>query len=383
MEFLDNSSDLPLVSAIIPAYNAARFIEATLESILAQTYQNIEVIVVDDGSKDATPEIVRKFSDRDPRITLIQQANAGVAAARNRAIQSAKGEFVAPIDADDIWYPHKLEKQVQCFLEANSEVGLVYAWSAHIDEDGGLTGGFNAGNREGRVLLDLVYRDFVGNGSVPLMRRSCLEQIGGYNKNLRERESQGCEDWDIALRMAELYEFRVVPEILVGYRQSFGSMSSLGTVMQKSYNLTVTTIKANHPEIPNIIYQWSKAEFYYYLAQGARQGGKQGRAFTCLLQSAQLDPKIILQRRSFYRSLVAIVLSLPFQAISDSLWSPKSWYEFRKKAPLKPQVQSLEEVTIKIKSEWDTWWSVYEDRLAKLKPNSYLLGNAQYRKSDA
>ncbi len=383
MEFLDNSSDLPLVSAIIPAYNAARFIEATLESILAQTYQNIEVIVVDDGSKDATPEIVRKFSDRDPRITLIQQANAGVAAARNRAIQSAKGEFVAPIDADDIWYPHKLEKQVQCFLEANSEVGLVYAWSAHIDEDRGLTGGFNAGNREGRVLLDLVYRDFVGNGSVPLMRRSCLEQIGGYNKNLRERGAQGCEDWDIALRMAELYEFRVVPEILVGYRQSFGSMSSLGTVMQKSYNLTVTTIKANHPEIPNIIYQWSKAEFYYYLAQGARQGGKQGRAFTCLLQSAQLDPKIILQRRSFYRSLVAIVLSLPFQAISDSLWSPKSWYEFRKKAPLKTQVQSLEEVTIKIKAEWDTWWSVYEDRLAKLKPNSSLVGNPQYRKSDA
>ena len=366
MSVLISDRKLPLVSAIVPAYNAARFITPTLESILSQTYQNIEVIVVDDGSKDETPEIVRQFAAKDSRVTLIQQANAGVAAARNCAIQNSKGEFVAAIDADDIWYPQKIEKQIQCMLQADPEVGLVYTWSAHIDEEGAFTGGLNAGDREGSILMDLVYRDFIGNGSVPLFRRTCLEKIGGYNKSLRDRGAQGCEDWDIALRVAELYEFRVVPEILVGYRQAFGSMSSLGTVMEQSYHLTVEYIKRKHPEIPEIIYRWSQAEFYYYLAQGARQGGNQWRALTCMLKAAKLDPETILKRRLFYRSLLAMLLSFPFQAIAASLWTPKSWYQFRKKVPLKRNVTSVEELTAKAKSEWPAWWGVYERRLAEL-----------------
>ncbi|HEY9862115.1 MAG TPA: glycosyltransferase family A protein, partial [Candidatus Obscuribacterales bacterium] len=96
-------TDAPLVSVIIPAYNAERFIARTLESVLNQTYQNIEVLVVDDGSSDRTPEIVHHFAEIDARIILFHQSNAGVAAARNLAIQHAKGEFIAPLDADDIW----------------------------------------------------------------------------------------------------------------------------------------------------------------------------------------------------------------------------------------------------------------------------------------
>jgi glycosyltransferase involved in cell wall biosynthesis len=366
MNVLIRDNQSPLVSAIVPAYNAARFIAATLESILWQTYQNMEVIVVDDGSKDETAEIVRQFAAKDSRVRLIQQANAGVAAARNCAIQNSKGELVAAIDADDIWYPQKIEKQVQCILQSAPNVGLVYTWSAHIDEEGAFTGGLNAGDREGSILIDLVYRDFIGNGSVPLFRRTCLENIGGYNKSLRDRGAQGCEDWDIALRVAEHYEFRVVPEILVGYRQAFGSMSSLGTVMEKSYHLTVEYIKSNHPEIPKIIYQWSQAEFYYYLAQGARQGGRQWRALTCMLKAAKLDPKTILKRHLFYRSCLAILLSLPFQAIAAALWTPKSWYKFRKQAPLRRKVKSLKELNAKARAEWHSWWGVYEKRLAGL-----------------
>ena len=253
---------LPLVSIIIPAYNADRFIGETLRSVLLQTCQNIEIIVVDDGSKDDTAAIVGQFAERDPRIMLIQQANAGVAAARNCAIKHSRGEFVAPIDSDDLWYPHKIEKQVERILHASADTGLVYTWSAHIDEEGSLTGGYNAGDREGSVLVDLVYRDFIGNGSVPLIRRTCLDAVGSYNKSLRDRGAQGCEDWDIALRVAERYKFLVVAEFLVGYRQAFGSMSSLGIAMEHSYNLTAAYIKQNHPETPRVVYKWSKAEFF-------------------------------------------------------------------------------------------------------------------------
>jgi glycosyltransferase involved in cell wall biosynthesis len=105
MNTSQNNLNQPLVSVIIPAYNAENFIAKTLESVLSQTYQNIEVLVVDDGSTDTTAEIVKSFVQKDSRVSLLQQSNAGVAAARNLAIEKSKGEYIAPIDADDIWYP--------------------------------------------------------------------------------------------------------------------------------------------------------------------------------------------------------------------------------------------------------------------------------------
>jgi hypothetical protein len=229
-----------------------------------------------------------------------------------------------------------------------------------------LTGGYNAGDREGSVLIDLVYRDFIGNGSVPLIRRTCLDVVGGYNKSLRDRGAQGCEDWELALRVAERYKFLVVAEFLVGYRQAFGSMSSLGIAMEQSYHLTAATIKQNHPEIPRAVYKWSRAEFFYYLAQGARQGGEQWRALTYILKAAILDPKTILKRDRFFRSTVAILLSIPFQGIAASLWTPKLWYQFRKRDPLKRKARSLADLSLKVRSEWNAWWGIYEHRLSSL-----------------
>ena len=125
--------DKALVSVIIPAFNAAANIRQTLNSVLAQTYQEIEVIVVDDGSSDATSAIVEEFVARDPRFQLVRQSNAGVGAARNTAIRKARGKYIAPLDADDFWFPEKLEKQVACIEQCGDETGLVYCWSTLID----------------------------------------------------------------------------------------------------------------------------------------------------------------------------------------------------------------------------------------------------------
>lgn len=325
----------PLVSVIVPAYNAEAFIDATLDSIVAQTYTNIEILVVDDGSKDHTASIVASFAERDRRIKLLQQPNAGVAAARNLAIEHSTGEYIAPVDADDIWYPQKLEKQVQCMLQADPSVGLVYTWSAYINEDGVLTGGSHSSNAEGAVYVDLLFGNIVGNASNPLIRRVCFEQVGGYNCQLKAQNAQGYEDGDLYLRIAERYHFRVVPEFLIGYRQTLDSMSCNYAAMAKSYLLTMADVQQRHPEIPAMAYRWSCSRFYSYLAQRSYQGGNYGSTLIWFRKALSLD-LVLLSRRQTYKLLIGSFFKLAAQPLTSLLWSNhRSWLQFKQRSKSK------------------------------------------------
>ncbi len=324
-------SHFPLVSVIVPAYNAEAFIAQTLKSVLSQTYNNIEVLVVDDGSQDRTPEIVELIAQKDRRVILLRQPNAGVAAARNLAIQKSSGEYIAPIDADDIWYPQKLEKQVQLMLEAEPSVGLVYAWSAYIDEDGLLTRFGQASILEGEVYLPLVYSNFLGNASTPLIRYACFEKVGGYNCQLKEHNAQGCEDWDLYLRIAEYYQFRVVPEFLLGYRQVFGSMASNCTPMTKSYHLVMADVQQRHPEIDPTVYQWSSSNFYFYLAGKSNQCGDYWSVIFYLYKASRLD-FLPLLRPLLYRLLIASLLKIVTKPVTCLIWPDhRSWLQFKQR----------------------------------------------------
>jgi glycosyltransferase involved in cell wall biosynthesis len=116
----------PLVSVILPVFNGAEFVGCALESVLLQTYRNLEIVVVNDGSTDQSEAILQACAARDVRVRIITQSNAGVAGARNRAIAESTGEFIAPIDADDLWSPDKIARQLTCMLGAGEETGLVY-----------------------------------------------------------------------------------------------------------------------------------------------------------------------------------------------------------------------------------------------------------------
>jgi glycosyltransferase involved in cell wall biosynthesis len=282
-------SQLPLVSVIIPAYNAKAFIRDTLESVLSQTYSNVEVIVVDDGSQDETVEIVQDYCDRNSLITLIQQPNAGVAAARNRAIEAARGEYIAPIDADDVWYPKKLEKQVEAFARSRPGVGMVYAWSVDIDENHNNTGGFCAWSVEGNVYVPMIYTNFLGNASSPLIRRECFELVGGYKTQLKALNAQGCEDWDLYLRIAEWYQVRVIPELLIGYRQSGNSMSTNPETMRRSFEFMMQDVQRRHPEIPPTVFHWATSHYYCALAERSLGRGESQQALAYLFKAVQLD----------------------------------------------------------------------------------------------
>jgi hypothetical protein len=213
-----------LVSVVVPAYNADKTLHETLESVAAQTHRNIEAIVVDDGSTDRTAEIARAFSEKDLRFRVVSTANSGVASARNFGVSLSNGCFVAPIDADDLWHPEKIERQLYCALQ-RPDVGFVYCYFRRINADGRVIKSSSRLDFEGCVFLRSLHVNLAGNGSSPLFRREAIDQVGGYDPRLRERNAQGCEDWLLQILIARTWKVACVPLYLTGYRDTPGAMS--------------------------------------------------------------------------------------------------------------------------------------------------------------
>lgn len=330
------TSEPPLVSVIIPAYNAAEYIGETLDSVRNQTYKHLEIIVVDDGSRDQTPEYVESICRKDNRVRLLRQANQGVAAARNTAIKYSSGKFIAPVDADDIWYPSKIEKQVNCFLESGPDVGLVYTWSTSISSRGALFGAAACARYEGDVFTTMIYQNFIGNASVPLIRRSCIDRVGGYNTQLRAQAAQGCEDWDLTLRLAEYYRYRVVPEFLMGYRQLENSMSANSEVMARSYFLVINEMRKRHPGIPEYVFRWSESQFCLYLMWKSYIGGDMRSTLKWTTRALRVDPAAVLAP-AVVRFLIRGSLRIAAEPLTSSIWpSRQEWLAWKSKFIRRP-----------------------------------------------
>lgn len=227
---------MPKVSVVIPAYNAMKYLPTTLESVLKQTYSDFEVLIINDGSSDGIGDWVAGLIDA--RIKLISQENQGLPGARNTGISQAQGEYIAFLDADDLWEPTKLEKQVQC-LEHQPAAGVVYTWSLLVDEHGNPTGRVHAGHGEGNIWQQLLLgKDPIANGSSAMVRRCCFEKAGLFDTSLKS-----AEDLDMWIRIAADYPFAGIKEPLTLYRQYPDSMSknhqrmfqSLRTVVEKAF----------------------------------------------------------------------------------------------------------------------------------------------------
>lgn len=203
--------NLPKVSVIIPNYNYGKYIRKTVDSVLAQTYPKIEIIVVDDGSEDDSLEVLKGYNGK---ISVIEQRNQGVSRARNCGVANSQGEYVAFLDADDLWLPEKLEKQM-ARLKADPEIGLVHCQMKFIDTEGQPCGK-NESGMEGWVAKEFLLFEqgvVVGAGSTSLMPRKVFDEIGGFD----HRQSTAA-DWDLGYRVAAKYKIGYVPEELVLYR---------------------------------------------------------------------------------------------------------------------------------------------------------------------
>lgn len=256
------------MSVIIPAFDAQDTIAATLESVLCQTWTRFEAIVVDDGSTDRTAEIVEQIARMDKRVQLYRQKNGGVAEARNRAIRESRGKWIAPLDADDIWTPEYLAREMQQAENAGDRVGVVYSWSTRIDIEGLSVPGVSAASVRGRVLSTLVCHNFLGNGSCTLIRRSAIDAVGGYDQRLTP-----AEDWDLYLRLAERYEFVPVRRFLVKYRQHRRSASSNHESMAAGQARVLLGMQHRNARVPAWLCELSQSNLYIYLARRNREKG--------------------------------------------------------------------------------------------------------------
>ncbi len=233
-------SSNPLVSVVVPAYNMERFLEATLRSALAQTFRDIEVVVVDDGSTDRTGAIADAFAAADPRVRVLHVQNGGVARARNIGIEAARGAWVAMLDADDVWHPDKIAAQVEDLsARKGSDWAASYVLSRGIDIDGRVIPAGRPIVAEGYMPARHLFAKFVGNGSALMVRRDVALAVGGYDPSWAERGLGGCEDLDFELKVARHWRFAAVPRYLVGYRGYPGNMSSNHPRMARAVVATV------------------------------------------------------------------------------------------------------------------------------------------------
>ena len=280
----------PLVSIVIPAYNAAGTIEETLHSACAQTWRDLQIIVVDDGSNDETAEIVRRLADRDCRIRLVQTPNRGVAAARNEGIRASRAEYIAMLDADDLWHPTKIERQMQVMLAGPVQPGFVYCLYRNITATGCVTYSSAAVECRGNVLARHAYMNFVGNGSALLLRRAAIEAAGGYDPGLRARGIEGCEDLLLQLRIASRFNVDCVPEYLVGYRQHVAMMSFDQARMLRSRRAALALVREVAPDVPEYVFRWSVAQQLFRTALSNAGQRRWGGAARMLALSILNDP---------------------------------------------------------------------------------------------
>lgn len=209
------SDTAPLVSVVIPTYNAVTFLAATLDSVLAQTYPNLDIIVVDDGSTDATPRLLDSYGDR---IRVLRQANAGQAAARNYGAHEAKGEMLAFLDSDDLWDPDKIARQV-ALLARFTEALAVYCDHRAIDDQGtpiASTGALAHPRPSGDILRALLLGPCIVTPGLVLLRRHAFDASGGFDEATLMR---GHEDYALWLRLATQGSFIYSPDTLVSYRR--------------------------------------------------------------------------------------------------------------------------------------------------------------------
>lgn len=205
---MDNMTDL--VSVVIPTFNRAKVLPRAIECVLAQDFQNLEIVIVDDASSDETPHLFEGECDSRIRFLRLSQ-NSGGAEARNVGWRAARGEFVAFLDSDDEWLPDKLSKQLHVIHKAGKKAGLVYTGLLYRDGTGEVTAR-RLDVRRGDLAEDILATNFVGSLSSVLVRRTCLEQVAGLDRTLKS-----CQDWDLYIRLARVCEFECVPECLVKY----------------------------------------------------------------------------------------------------------------------------------------------------------------------
>ena len=269
----------PTVSVVVPTYNRAHLVGRAIQSVLNQTYQDFEIIVVDDGSTDNTEELVKSFND--PRIRYIRHdQNRGGSAARNTGIKMARGEYIAFQDSDDEWLPEKLEKQMRVFENAPAEVGVVYTGFWRIEGDKRIyIPSDKISRKEGNIQGELLKGNFVTTQAT-VLKKECFEKAGMFDQRLPR-----FQDWELFIRISKYYEFKCIDEPLVISYFTPISISSNQRAQVEAYGLILEKHYQDIAKSRKLL-----ARYQYAFGNLLCQNGDLGQGRDYLIKAVKLYP---------------------------------------------------------------------------------------------
>ncbi len=282
---------MPLASIIVPAFNVAKTLRATLDALLAQTFIDFEVIVVDDGSTDKTAAILQDYEGM-PGFRIITQRNRGLAGARNTGIAAARGLYIGFCDADDLWAYEKLARHV-AHLDAEPHVGISYSGSALIDDDGVPLGMAQTPRLKGVTPQHIFKRNPIGNGSAPVIRKAVFDEIAHRptSETSRDwyfdetfRQSEDIECW-LRIALTTDWQFEGIEGALTRYRINAGGLSAATDLQLEAWERMVTKLSKIAPDFFVQNAKPARAYQLRYLARRAISDKDTGRAVDLVLRS--------------------------------------------------------------------------------------------------
>lgn len=297
---------VPLVSVVVPVFNGERYLAESVRSALGQSWPKVEVLIVDDGSTDGSLQVARDLAS-DPRVRLLSGANGGPARARNLGIRESRGEFIAFLDADDLWLPHKLERQIPLFSGSPSP-DVVYSQRLTVDAEGEEIEGYRPPVLHGRVLDEMWVDNFICMSSA-VVRRGLFDRVGLLDEALRMSE-----DFDFWLRAAIHCTFRGVEEPLVKYRVH-GNQTSRRTEerVRVAWEIRGRFETAYGTHLSGRARRGARAR--HFAARGLRQEreGERWLGFVSYLRALRLEPTNGMALRGVAKALLPGCVSAWFR----------------------------------------------------------------------
>jgi len=306
----------PLISIILPTYNRAHVLKKSIDSVLQQTYCDFELIVVDDGSKDATLEVIREITD--PRIRCIRlDKQRGASTARNIGIRNSRAEFIAFQDSDDLWHPKKLEIQSKFLMQSASDIGVVYSRFK-----------WRRGSRSGvtpsklQVFLDIpsllhsrisgdirtsILRGNFITTPAAMLRKECIENVGDFDEKLGR-----FQDWDLWIRIASKYRFIYINKVLLAVNASDDQISENKQALWRAFTRMSNKFAHDDPGRNEFL-----AHYFFALGDDCVCNRKLSNGRKYLLAAARLSPWNLTYR---FASCASLLGSTFYSRIQQITW---------------------------------------------------------------
>jgi len=319
------SNHIPKVSVVMPVYGVERFVASAIESVLEQTFEDFELIIVNDRSPDNSLAICEGYDD--PRIRIItHDENRGLAGARNTGIRASAGDYVALLDSDDMWEPEKLDRHVK-HLDTQPELGVSFSRSAFVDENGERMNTYQMPKLSGITAEHLLCRNPIGNGSAPVIRRAVFDDIAFEETFYKEAETfyfddrfRQSEDIECWIRIASLTSWGIegLTEPLTLYRLNSGGLSANIPKQLASWEAVIEKARSHSPELIEKEGSLARAFQLRYLARQALRLQDGRLALSLCAQSLKENPMILVREPS--RTLVSIAAALTQCVLPASLY---------------------------------------------------------------